>query len=115
MPIININVGKLRSAEEKRALAKEAAELIGEISSTPLKAIRVYVDERDEDSFYNPAPSVLVEWAKLDNRTAEVKSKISKQVGEKIAKAAGCAEDEVVFLFNDYTLNNIVLAGVAKG
>lgn len=115
MPIININVGKLRSNEEKKVLAKEAAELIGEISSTPLKAIRVYVDERDEDSFYNPAPSVLVEWAKLESRTAEVKSKISKEVGAKIAKAAGCTEDDVVFLFNDYALNNIVINGVAKG
>lgn len=115
MPIININVGKLKSKEEKRNLAKEAAELIGEISATPLKAIRVYVDERDEDSFYNPAPSVLVYWAKIDSRTAEVKGKISKQVGEKIAKVVGCTEDEVVFLYYDLELSNIVLNGIAKG
>lgn len=115
MPIININIGKVKTKDEKRALAKEAAELISEISSTPLKAIRVYVDERDEDSFFNPAPSVLVYWAKVESRTAEVKGRISKLVGEKIAKAAGCTEDEVVFLYYDLELSNIVLNGVAKG
>lgn len=115
MPIINVNVGKLKSSEEKQVLAKEAAEIIGEISGTPLKAIRVYINERDEESYYNANPSVIIDWAKLDARTAEVKQAISKAVGKKISVAAGCNEDDVVFLYNNYPLSDIVINGVSKG
>lgn len=114
MPIVNVQTTAKFDAASKKELMEFIAQQVCDNTSTLLKNIYVYINEFDRENVRKTAPTVLIDWTAMPDRTDEVKRKIMVAVTDKLAEMTGEVKDEIVIIFNDIPLKNASLGGVTR-
>ena len=76
MPIIHVTVTKKLPADVKAELMEYFAEQICANTSTLSKNIYVYIHEMDKENVRKLAPTVLIDWTMMPDRTDDAKKPI---------------------------------------
>ena len=114
MPIIHVTVTKKLPADVKADLMEYFAEQICANTSTLSKNIYVYIHEMEKENVRKLAPTVLIDWTMMPDRTDEAKHNIMVALTDKLAEMTGEVKDEIVIIFNDIPLKNASLGGVTR-
>lgn len=115
MPIIHVTVTKKLPADVKAELMEYFAEQICANTSTLSKSIYVYIHETDKENVRKLAPTVLIDWMMMPDRTDAVKRPIMAAMTDKLAQV--CGEEyrqEIVIIFNDIPLAGAMLGGETR-
>ncbi len=91
------------------------AEQICANTSTLSKNIYVYIHEMEKENVRKLAPTVLIDWTMMPDRTDEAKKPIMAAMTDKLAQV--CGEEyrqEIVIIFNDIPLASAMLGGETR-
>lgn len=111
MPITHVTVTKKLPADVKADLMEYFAEQICANTSTLSKNIYVYIHEMEKENVRKLAPTVLIDWTMMPDRTDDAKKPIMAAMTDKLAEV--CGEEyrqEIVIIFNDIPLASAMLA-----
>ena len=86
MPIVHVTVTKKLTAEVKADFMEFVAQQICANTSTLPKNIYVYMHEMERENVRKLAPTVLIDWTMMPDRTAPVKKVIMKAIHERLAE-----------------------------
>lgn len=114
MPIVQINLTKKEDAAVKRNLMDFVADQICKYTSTLPKNIYVYIREWDRDNVRKTAPTVLIDWTEIPDRTPQAKKEIMLALTEELVRITGEKREEVVIIFTDIPLENAMLGGITR-
>ncbi len=114
MPLVHITVTKKIPAETKAELMEAVAQQICANTSTLSKNIYVYIHEMDHENVRKLAPTVLIDWTMMPDRTEPAKKVIMKGIHDKLARIEPELQDEIVIIFNDIPLSCAMLGGETR-
>lgn len=115
MPIINVNVTKKVPAEVKSEMMESFAQSICANTSTLPKNIYVYVHEFESENARKAAPTAIIDWTMMPDRTLDAKKVIMAAITDKLAEVYGEElRQEIVIIFNDIPLANAMLGGETR-
>ena len=89
MPIIHVTVTKKLPADVKADLMEYFAEQICANTSTLSKNIYVYIHEMEKENVRKLAPTVLIDWTMMPDRTDDAKKPIMAAMTDKLAQVCG--------------------------
>ena len=115
MPIINVNASQKLSVEKKQDLMEFFAQTVCAHTSTLPKNIYVYLHELDASCCRKAAPTAIIDWTMMPDRSLEAKKKIMSAFTDKLAEVYGEEhKQEIVIIFNDIPLANAMLGGETR-
>lgn len=114
MPIVHVTVTGKQDAQKKRDFMEFAAQSICSRTSTLPKNIYVYFHEMEPENVRKTAPTVLIDWTMIPDRTNEVKKAVMADLTEGLAQLTGENKSEIVIIFNDIPLPNAMLGGITR-
>ena len=114
MPIVHITVTKPLAVEVKSDLMEYVAQQICSNTTTLPKNIYVYIHEMERENVRKLAPTVLIDWTMMPDRTEPVKKVIMKALHDKLAEIEPELQDEIVIIFNDIPLSCAMLGGETR-
>ncbi len=114
MPIVHVTVTGRQPAPQKREFMEFAAQSICTHTSTLPKNIYVYFHEMDPENVRKTAPTVLIDWTMIPDRTNEAKKAIMTDLTDALAQLTGENKSEIVIIFNDIPLPNAMLGGITR-
>lgn len=79
-----------------------------------MKNIYVYIHETDRENARKAAPTVLIDWTMMPDRTEPVKKDIMRAIHEKLAETEPELQGEIVIIFNDIPLSCAMLGGETR-
>ena len=88
MPIVHITVTKPLSVEVKSDLMEYVAQQICSNTTTLPKNIYVYIHEMERENVRKLAPTVLIDWTMMPDRTNPAKKVIMKAIHDNAWEAA---------------------------
>lgn len=111
MPFVHITLQSPIAAEAKRELMAFAAGQICRNTSTRPKNVYVYIHEESEENMLKAAPTAVIIWTEMPDRTDGAK----KAILSALAEVAGEEyRDAIGVLFIDVPLKNAMLGGVPR-
>lgn len=115
MPFVHIMLQSPVDAEAKRELMAFAAGQICRNTSTRPKNVYVYIHEESEENMLKAAPTAVIIWTEMPDRTDGAKKAILSPLTDKLAEVAGGEyRDAIGVLFIDVPLKNAMLGGVSR-
>ena len=78
------------------------------------KNIYIYIHEMEGENVRKLAPTVLIDWTMIPDRTEPVKKVIMKALHDKLAEIEPDLQDEIVIIFNDIPLSCAMLGGETR-
>lgn len=114
MPIVHVTLTKKLEPAVKADLMEYIPAQICAHTSTLSKNIYVYIHEMDPENARKAAPTVLIDWTMMPDRTNSVKKVIMKGIHEKLAEIEPELQDEIVIIFNDIPLACAMLGGETR-
>lgn len=114
MPIMHVTVTGKQDAQKKRDFMEFAANSICSNTSTLPKNIYGYFHEMDPENVRKTAPTVLIDWTMIPDRTDAAKKAIMGELTDELAKLTGENRSEIVIIFNDIPLPNAMLGGITR-
>ena len=114
MPVVQITVTKKLSAETKSELMECVTDQICSNTSTLPKNIYVYIHEMEPENVLKLAPTVLITWTMMPDRTDAAKKVIMKELTNKLAEIQPEYKDEIVIIFNHIPLSSAMLGGETR-
>ena len=114
MPIVQINIVRKEDTIAKQKLMEFAAEQICKYTSTLPKNIYVYIQEWERENVRKTAPTVLIDWTEIPDRTPQAKKKIMLALTDELARITGENREEIVIIFTDIPLENAMLGGITR-
>lgn len=114
MPIVRVQLTGHYAAEKKKEAMEFIANSICSNTSTLSKNIYVYMREFEKENVRKTAPTVLIDWTMIPDRTDEAKAKIMLEITDYMAEMTGENRDEIVIIFTDIPLENAMLGGITR-
>lgn len=114
MPIIHVSVTGKQDTQKKRDFMEFAANSIRSHTNTLPKNIYVYFREMEPENVRKTAPTALIDWTMIPDRTNEAKKAIMGELTDELAKLTGENGSEIAIIFNDIPLPNAVLGGITR-
>lgn len=114
MPIIHVSVTGKQDTQKKRDFMEFAANSIRSYTNTLPKNIYVYFHEMEPENVRKTAPTALIDWAMIPDRTNEAKKAIMGKLTDELAKLTWENRSEIVIIFNDIPLPNAMLGGITR-
>lgn len=114
MPLVHVTVTGKQDPEKKKNFMELAANSICSHTSTLPKNIYVYFHEMDRENVRKTAPTVLIDWTMIPDRTAAVKKEIMAELTDALAELTGENKSEIVIIFNDIPLDSAMLGGITR-
>lgn len=115
MPIINVNVTKELTTEVKQDIMESFAQYVCSNTSTLMKNIYVYIHEMPVGNFRKVAPTAIIDWTMMPDRTLDAKKAIMASMTDKLAEITDPElKQEIVIIFNDIPLANAMLGGETR-
>lgn len=114
MPLVHVTVTGKQDPEKKKNFMELAANSICSHTSTLSKNIYVYFHEMDRENVRKTAPTVLIDWTMIPDRTAAVKKEIMAELTDALAELTGENKSEIVIIFNDIPLDSAMLGGITR-
>lgn len=114
MPIVHVTVTQKLSAEVKADFMEYVAQQICANTSTLPKNIYVYMHEMERENVRKLAPTVLIDWTMMPDRTEPVKKVIMKAIHDRLSQLEPELQDEIVIIFNDIPLSCAMLGGETR-
>ncbi len=114
MPIVQINVtGTLSPATQQELMHFVADQICGN-TCTLHKNIYVYIREWNAHDVRKTAPTMLIDWTQIPDRTPAVKKILMTAFTDKLTEVTGENRDEIVIIFTDIPLANAMLGGITR-
>ena len=114
MPLVHITVTKKLPAETKADLMEYVAEQICANTATLNKNIYVYIHEMERENVRKLAPTVLIDWTMMPDRTNAPKKVIMKAIHDRLAEIEPELKNEIVIIFHDIPLASAMLGGETR-
>ncbi len=114
MPIVHVTVTKHLESAVKTDLMEHVVNQICSNTTTLPKNIYVYIHEMEKENVRKLAPTVLIDWTMMPDRTSPVKKVIMKGIHDKLAAIEPELQDEIVIIFNDIPLSCAMLGGETR-
>lgn len=115
MPVLNVSYSNKKSANRKRDFINECVNIIVEEASCGEGAIKVFLNEYEEENVRNKKPVIFLDWMDVpEKRTQAVKEKIAERITDEIVKLTGEPKEGVIVLINDYPSRNVCIGGKCK-
>ena len=114
MPIIHVSVTGKQDMQKKRDFMEFAANSIRSHTNTLPKNIYVYFHEMEPENVRKTAPTALIDWTMIPDRTNEAKKAIMGELTDELAKLTWENRSEIAIIFNDMPLPNAMLGGITR-
>lgn len=114
MPIIHVSETGKQDTQKKRDFMEFAANSICSHTNTLPKNIDVYFREMEPENVRKTAPTALIDWTMIPDRTNEAKKAIMGELTDELAKLSGENGSEIAIIFNDIPLPNAMLGGITR-
>lgn len=114
MPLVHVTVAGKQDPEKKKAFMEFVRNQICANTSTLPKNIYVYIHELEKENMLKTAPTVLIDWTMMPDRTPDKKKIIMGALTDELAALTGENKDEIVIIINDIPLNSAMLGGVTR-
>ena len=115
MPFVHVTMGKRLDAAAKRGLIDGIADEICAHTSTLPKNIYVFIHEMEPENLRQTAPSVVLHWTAMPDRTNEAKKLIMSGITALLAEVCSPDEyDQIAIVINDIPLASAMLGGVSR-
>lgn len=114
MTIIHVSETGKQDTQKKRDFMEFAANSICSHTNTLPKNIDVYFREMEPENVRKTAPTALIDWTMIPDRTNEAKKAIMGELTDELAKLTGENGSEIAIIFNDIPLPNAMLGGITR-